>query len=42
MKRSKNTVNYYEEYSLVGWYVMGTAKYTDMDFRKEEKLAISK
>ena len=42
LKRSKNTVNFYEEYNLVGWYVMGTAKYTDMDYRKEEKLAVSK
>lgn len=28
LKRSKNTVNYYEEYTLIGWYIMGSLKYT--------------
>ena len=39
MRRSKNTVNYYEEYGLVGWYIMGTPKYTKMDEKKREEIS---
>ena len=39
MRRSKNTVNFYEEYSLVGWYIMGTPRFTKGDDKKKEEIS---
>ena len=39
MRRSKNTVNYYEEYGVVGWYIMGTPRFTKWDEKKKEEIS---
>jgi hypothetical protein len=34
-KKAKNNVNFYDEYTLVGWYFMGNKeKYYDTDLAK--------